>query len=172
MIATTPLPSGGRRHATQRGVTLVEVLVALVIMAIGLLGISGLYVESLRANRTSLLRTQAVNLANDIADRIRANRGGQAAYVKVVGTAPTAEKTCLAEACSALQIAKADLVAWDTTVGKRLPTDSTGTKPKTSVAFTAGAAGTLDRYTVRIDWFEPSQTDALTYQLVFDVVPP
>jgi type IV pilus assembly protein PilV len=159
-------------HTTsQRGFTLVEVLVALVIMAIGLLGISGLYVESLRANRTSLLRTHAVNLANDMADRIRANRRGRTDYVKAAGTPPTADSDCLTAACNAQKLAKADLVAWDTAVSKRLPNNA-GALPRTSVAFAPAAAGTLDRYTVRIEWFEPSQTDALSYQLVFDVLPP
>lgn len=156
---------------TQRGVGLVEVLVALVIMAVGLLGISGLYVESLRANRTALLRTQAVNLANDMADRIRANRRGRTDYVKAVSDTP-AEQGCLAAACSAQKLALDDLATWDAAVTKRLPADSAGTKAKTSVAFVPAAAGTLDRYTVRIEWTEPSQADPLAYQLVFDVLPP
>ena len=49
-------------------------LVALVIFAVGLLGIAALHIESLNAGRTALNRTQAVALASDLADRIRANR--------------------------------------------------------------------------------------------------
>ncbi len=64
----------------QRGVTMVEALVALVVLSIGLLGIAGLFVESLRNSRTALFRTHAANLAGDIADRIRANGNGRDAY--------------------------------------------------------------------------------------------
>ena len=56
-----------------KGFSLVEVLIALVIMSVGMLGIAGLYVHSMQAGRTSLFRHHAVTLAGDIADRIRAN---------------------------------------------------------------------------------------------------
>ena len=57
----------------QRGFSLVEAMVALMVLSIGMLGIAGLYVESLRAGRTAIYRTQAINLASDMAERIRAN---------------------------------------------------------------------------------------------------
>ncbi len=62
------------------GFTLVEALVALLVLSIGLLGIAALYVETLRASRTSLYRTEAVTLATDLADRMRANRNPVSAY--------------------------------------------------------------------------------------------
>ena len=70
-------------NARIRGFTLVEVLVALVVLAVGMLGIAGLYVESLRAGRTSIFRTTAVYLAADMADRIRANPQASADYAGI-----------------------------------------------------------------------------------------
>ena len=67
---------GGR----QEGFTLLEVLVALVIIAVGMLGVAVLYVEGMKAERTSVYRTTAVNLVADLADRIRANPTGTGAY--------------------------------------------------------------------------------------------
>ena len=64
----------------QSGFTMVEALVALVVLAIGLLGIAALYLDTLRAGRTAIYRTQAVALAADLADRIRSNRTAVAAY--------------------------------------------------------------------------------------------
>jgi prepilin-type N-terminal cleavage/methylation domain-containing protein len=55
-----------------KGFSLVEVMIALIIMSVGMLGIAGLYVQSMQAGRTSMLRHHAVTLAGDIADRIRA----------------------------------------------------------------------------------------------------
>ena len=55
------------------GFSLIEVLIALVIMSVGMLGIAGLYVEGMNAGRTSIFRHHAVTLASDVADRIRAN---------------------------------------------------------------------------------------------------
>jgi len=64
-------PSSLRRR---RGVTLVEMLVALLVISIGLLGLAGLQNVSLQYNHSSYLRTYANNMAYDIADRMRANR--------------------------------------------------------------------------------------------------
>lgn len=56
-----------------RGMSLVEVLVALVVLSVGLLGIAQLLVYGMRTSHAALLRTQAVNLVADMAERIRAN---------------------------------------------------------------------------------------------------
>jgi type IV pilus assembly protein PilV len=75
-----------------RGFTLVEVLVSIVIVAIGLLGMAGLTAASLKSNNTSYYRSQATVLANDILERMRANvvqaRGEQ--YDIAAGPAYTA----------------------------------------------------------------------------------
>jgi type IV pilus assembly protein PilV len=63
-----------QRLHKQRGFSLIEVLVTVLILAIGLLGLAGLQSTSLRSNHSSLLRSQATVLAYDIADRLRANR--------------------------------------------------------------------------------------------------
>jgi len=52
-----------------RGFTLVEAMVALVVLAVGMLGIAGLYVTTLRSGGGAIYRMQAVNLAADLADR-------------------------------------------------------------------------------------------------------
>jgi len=58
----------------QKGMTLVETLVALVVLSIGLLGVAGLQMASLRSNHSAHLRSQGTALAYDIIDRMRANR--------------------------------------------------------------------------------------------------
>jgi len=67
-------------RALQLGFGLIESLVALLVISVGMIGIAGLYGQGLRASGTALYRTIAVNLAADMADRIRANRRGNAAY--------------------------------------------------------------------------------------------
>lgn len=57
----------------QNGFTLIEILVTVVVLAVGLLGLAGLQATSLKFNSTAYQRSQATNLAYDIADRMRAN---------------------------------------------------------------------------------------------------
>jgi len=59
---------------TQRGTTLIEVLVALVVLSIGLLGMALLQVTSVQSNHSAYYRSQVSILASDLADRMRANR--------------------------------------------------------------------------------------------------
>lgn len=60
--------------AGQRGLTLIEVLIAVLVLSIGLLGLAGLQATSLQFNHSAYLRTNATNLAYDMSDRMRINR--------------------------------------------------------------------------------------------------
>jgi type IV pilus assembly protein PilV len=60
----------------QRGFTLIEVLVTLVVVSVGLLGFAGLLTNSIAANRQAYMRSQASILAHDLSERMRANRAG------------------------------------------------------------------------------------------------
>jgi type IV pilus assembly protein PilV len=156
---------------TQRGISLVEAMVALVVLAIGMLGIAALHVESVKANRTALLRTQAVNLANDLADRIRANRLARASYTLPAGTAPALGTCVVTNNCTDDQLAADDLARWVRAVRGLLPPAPDGNPPTTSVAFVqAPAVGQPDTYTIRIAWTEPGEP-MLDYELNMQLIP-
>jgi type IV pilus assembly protein PilV len=111
-----------QRNATPpqslRGFTLVEALVALLILSVGMLGIAGLFVESVRSSRTALLRTQAVNLVADMADRIRANTSAREAYDSASYAADPAPQDCAPSNvsaganCTLQELAEDDLARW------------------------------------------------------------
>jgi type IV pilus assembly protein PilV len=61
-------------QTNEQGFTLIEVLVALVILSVGLIGLAALQTGGLRNNNSALIRSQAVLAAEDILDRMRANR--------------------------------------------------------------------------------------------------
>jgi type IV pilus assembly protein PilV len=144
----------------QNGVTIVEGLVALVILSVGMLGIASLYVASLKSGRTALIRTEAVNLVNDMIDRIRANGAGRAAYDTDDYSAPTNPCNAGGEnACSNAELASADLKSWLAAVDATLP----ATGRSATVQFTDGAGVVPDRYRVQVAWREAGEDQDLTY---------
>ncbi|PKQ42851.1 MULTISPECIES: type IV pilus modification protein PilV [Pseudomonas] len=58
----------------QHGATLIEVLIAVVVLSIGLLGLAGMQATSVKSNHSAYQRSQATLFAYDLADRMRANR--------------------------------------------------------------------------------------------------
>ncbi len=68
------------RRPRERGFSLIEVLIALLVLAIGLLGLAALQAQGLRFNHDAYVRTQATHIAYDIVDRMRANTANVAAY--------------------------------------------------------------------------------------------
>lgn len=102
---------------SQGGTTLIETMVALLILSIGLLGIAALQMSGLFQNRVGYERSQAVMLADEIAERIRVNRPAAAAgdYDTAIGTVLAAPSgTCLGQAanCTPGTLATEDLGLW------------------------------------------------------------
>src|SRR5262245_6346672 len=135
----------------ESGFTMVEVLVALVVLAIGLLGIAALYLNSLQSGRTAIYRTQAVTLAADLADRIRMNRTAQNSYsILFADDPPDAVPACeTTGGCSDAELAANDLSRWRQELALVLP-EGLG-----QVAVTAPvAAGEPASYVITIQWAE------------------
>lgn len=79
-----------------RGSTLLEVLIALVVLGLGVLGMVAMQATSLKSNQTALARTQATELVNEISDLMRANRSAALAGSydnTLTSTAPTGTTT-------------------------------------------------------------------------------
>lgn len=111
------------------GFTLVEVLVAVAVLAIGLLGLAGLQAFTLRNNQSSYYRTQATQLAYDMADRIRANAddaNNLAASTYVTINPPsgaTVKNACttVGTNCTSANMAENDLYQWNQALTTTLP---------------------------------------------------
>lgn len=138
-----------QRQRKQDGFTLLEVLIALLVLSIGLLGLASLQTVGLRSNQMATMRTQATHRAYDISDRMRANQSGVAAqnYVQsVTAVVPTGTIVdCATTVCTPAEMATFDVAAWMTEV-IRLP----GGRGR----ITRDATGTLVKHTVTIFWDE------------------
>ncbi len=155
MIRNRTSPAARRRN---RGFTLIEAMVALIVLSVGLLGIAALYVETLRANRTSLYRTQAVNMATDIGDRMRSNRDPALA---VAGFYDCGGACAVGEGGNAIAIA--DLTDWLTQIQTQLPGGTA------NITYTASTATTPAAYVVGVSWDELGQDAPVTYQLRIEI---
>lgn len=96
----------------QAGVSLIEILITVIVLAIGLLGLAAMQNTSVKFSYESYLRTQGSFLSYDLMDRIRANP--DTVYGLSVGDEPTASVECTDASanCNAVQLAQADLAAW------------------------------------------------------------
>lgn len=117
----------------QKGFGLIEVLVSMLILAVGLLGVAALQSQSIRFNHEAYLRTQATVLANDIIDRLRTNRAtaiGSNSYDLAFADVPVASATlCETNPCSAGNIAAYDFTQWRANIASALPNGTGAVTP-------------------------------------------
>jgi type IV pilus assembly protein PilV len=123
---------------THQGFSLIEVLIALVVLAIGLLGLATLQMTSLQFNSDAYLRSQATVMAYDIMDRMRTNMTGVVAGNYTVATESDANakvssySSCSGSSCgctgtttcSVANMALYDLGTWYDRMDKTLPGSS------------------------------------------------
>lgn len=135
---------------------MIEVLLAVVVLAVGLLAGSKMQMLGLNYTQGAQYRTNATLAANDIIDRMRVNTAGVAAgaYKDKSTESPPANPACIDQpaGCTASQLADHDLRAWAAYFGKL-----GGANTTTPLA---GATGTIDYdetedlYTVKVEWEE------------------
>lgn len=138
------------------GFTLIEVLIAALVLAVGLLGLAGLQAVSIKNNLSAYNRSQATQLAYDMADRMRANKNqsldpasgsviaaGTYLTATMAPSAAAAQASCATTAgCTGAQMAENDLFQWNTALAGTLPG---GTGTITVVAATGV-------FTVTVNW--------------------
>lgn len=100
----------------QRGVTLIEAMIALLVISVGLLGIASLQITAMSQNASALNHSQAVWIAYNMSDRILANISQFNNY-DGADTASSSPQDCLTNSCSNAQMVTADIADWATLVG-------------------------------------------------------
>lgn len=162
----------------QNGLSMLEVLIAIVIFSFGLLGLSGLQLVSLSSNHSAHIRSTATSVAYDMVDRMKANMAGVTAghYNNVAG----ADNACQAvhyddthtpASCTPTQLAQDDIYDWQKTAAGLLPAgDATvclDSSPSTAACDGAGAS-----YAIRVSWRDkPNNQTALTKSIVVGFQP-
>lgn len=138
----------------ERGFTIVEALAALLVMAVGIIGIAALYSDQVQTNPDAQLHREAAQLAEQIAERIHKTREGHAGFATTIGV------LCDQQSQPKLpqDIAARDAACWEDEVERKLPsglgtiTRDTLTSPPTyviAVSWSAPDAGTAS-YVIRV----------------------
>jgi len=148
---------------TAEGFTLLEVLVTLLILSIGLLGLAGLQITGLRSGQNSCYRLQATLLAQDLSERMRANKAGVSlgAYDAAPDGASAAD--CTSAVCSPEQMAAYDLAQWQADIAQQLPAG------RGEICRGAPSCGAGPAFTITIRWDEkregaPNREFATSFQ--------
>jgi len=136
------------------GFTLIEVLIATLILAVGLLGLAGLQAASIKNNLSAYNRSQVTQLAYDMADRMRANKNeslnpttgnviAASTYLTMAPADAAVQANCATvTGCTGAQMAQNDLFQWNAALINILPS---GTGTITVVAATRV-------FTITINW--------------------
>lgn len=143
-----------RRNRLVAGFSLIEVLITMVILAVGLLGLAGLQARAHTAEAEAFGRGRALVLALDFADRIATNRieakkGAASAYATAVvqGTGQ-ADAVCQASPTNSVEVATKDLCEWDLALK-----GSTQTAGGSKIGVLSGARGCIEHQVTPVRQF-------------------
>lgn len=163
-----------------RGFTLLEVLVAVLIFSLGLMGLAGLLAVSVKTNHAAYLRTQATFLAQGMADRMRANVLGlwnnsyNIALTAPLTTKITLPTTCTSAACNYSDVATRDLDIFQDQLMTFLPSPRTMIACNTTQVPTADQMLSLPPYSgtceLMIQWGDVSNLEGKANPNVAEVV--
>ncbi|MBX2886173.1 MAG: type IV pilus modification protein PilV [Granulosicoccus sp.] len=172
-----------RRKNRQRGVGLIEIMVAVLLLSIGFLAAARMQVQGMRFSQSAYMESQAYFMISDIMDRMRGNIDG------VTDGAYNGQETrgdwasdpgCASNFCSPAQLAQQDLFEWSANLHNLRSTDNfVSLLPGKSAADGAPAETAKGKiisqgsgvYTIQVTWFEKiGDADALQ-TLELDFVP-
>ena len=163
----------GFKSAT--GFTLIEVLVSMVILAIGLLGLAGMQTIALKDNQDAFFYAQASSLAYEMSDRIKANSPSTAppwgsATLPTAATSCTSTNNCnTTTGCDSATMAAFDYCAWVKNTQDRIGASATALVS----SGTAGGActGATNKLCLTISWARNNQTIAATNEFKLEIQP-
>jgi len=105
----------------QLGVGLSEIMVAMLLLGVAVIGFAGLQVRALSTTNSAMYRTQAASIAQEFGERMRMNPAGRAAYVDVWNLTAVTANQCVVGTCTPVQMAQYDIRTMSALVQATLP---------------------------------------------------
>jgi len=151
----------------QKGLSLIEVMIALAVFSFGLLALAALMASGLKYNTSALHRSYATNQAYDIGDRMRANRLGlDEGYYRNLSGSGT-DPDCIESGCTPEQMAQYDTWQWNTDNARLLP-EGAGT---VSLKSDDPESAYFGLYTITVSWNDDRDPDTAADSFVFELQP-
>jgi type IV pilus assembly protein PilV len=146
------------KRRAQTGSGLIEALVSIFVVSIGFVGFAGLQVNGLAAANNSMVRSKAVYLSYQIADRVRANLPGVEAGSYDSFVEAVSSPGCISTVCTAGQVAQNDFYEWSSEVAALLPSGSgvicLDSTPDDGIPGAAACDGSGSVLTIKLWWSE------------------
>jgi type IV pilus assembly protein PilV len=153
----------------QTGFGLVEILVTILILAVGLLSAASLQLLSKRSNYDSAQRTSAAHLAQDLLERMRSNPTALGSYIpggnlggNTLGDAPAVDCADAALDCTPEDVAAYDLWQWEELLDGELENangEATGGLATPTACLTGPGFGGTGTYSIAIAWRGMTELD-------------
>lgn len=150
------LRSGPAKGEREQGFTMLEVLITIVVVSIGLLGLAGLQFAGLRAVTSAQEHTLAVQLIQDIEERVHANLGSDYGGVNLNGGTTISAVSC---PCNSATMLHHDKYQWAQMIARPL-------LPNLSINITHSGAAPNDYYTATVTWGHSDNLQTLTANFV------
>jgi len=154
---TMPAMNSHTSSRFQQGVTLMEVLIAIVVLSFGLLGMLGMLMNGLKMTSSSHYRTIAAQQLTAMADMINANPSLIGTYANATPMTPSVTAPCFTTGCTTAELPPTDYRLWQANLAALLPSGTgilcldASPADGNSGAF---ACSNTDRPTVKICWNE------------------
>ena len=108
---------------TQKGFSLLESMIAIIVMVLGILGVLGAQMKTLTDTQSSVRRAQAIRLIGDLGERLQ-NNPDALGNLSTYTTNPTSSNDCSSAVCTPSELATYDIKQWRTNVANTLPSSN------------------------------------------------
>lgn len=157
----------------QKGFTLIEAMIAVVVFSFGLLGVAGVMLVAVKSNHNGYMRSQATFLAHSIVESMRGNSTGvwNNNYNGTYQGYTSVASRCTSTACSCADIASRDTQKWSNKITNTLTNGAGSITCVPSVAYGSYSCGEADQpylglCTVTVTWNESNEKSATALQTV------
>lgn len=139
----------------QQGIGMTEVLVTLLVMTIGLLGVAGLMLHSMKTSHSNYFKTQAMFATQDLIGRMRSNLVGVRDGNYNLTNRVASGNDCIQNECTPTELAQWDLAEWAKLVGMDSSAAGSSTLGLPEASATVSQNTTdQERYIITINWVE------------------